>query len=623
MAGAQEAVARALHRLRAGDLAGAGREAEAGLRGAPGDPGLLRLHAYVLQEQGRFAEAASRYEQVVAREPRDAEIWNNLGNARRAAGDREGAIAALAEARRLRPELAAIHYNLGVALAEAGRLAEGADAFAETARLAPDNPGGLRELGKSLRLLGRHEKAVAALSRAARLTPGAADVQLELGRAWSGLARYAEADAAYRAALAAQPGLAEAFLERGLLLERGNRLEQLPALLDEAAAHGVPPERLGLLHAFALEREGRLEQALAAAQAAPPEDPVRKAQTVGRLADRLRDAPAAFAAYAEMNRLVAADHPGAGAAAAAYRDHVAALTAMLSPAYAAGWAASAPAPERPAPIFLVGFPRSGTTLLDTLLMGHPALHVLEEEPILQRVGEELGDFARLPGLDRAEVERLRALYFATLDAFDSEARDRIVVDKLPLNILGAPLIHRLFPEAKLILALRHPCDVVLSCFMQYFDVNDAMANFLDLEDAARLYDLVLGFWTRSRETFPLDAHVLRYEALVADKEREMRALLAFLGLGWDERVLDNEGIARARGPIATPSYAQVAQPIYRRASGRWQLYRAQLAPVLPLLLPWAERLGYGEGDRNPPLEGEGDHAQHGGGVSASEDKDRR
>jgi tetratricopeptide (TPR) repeat protein len=594
MAAAQEAIARALHRLRAGDLEGAGREAEAGLRGAPEDPGLLRLHAYVLQEQGRFAEAASCYDKVVAGEPRDAEIWNNLGNARRAAGDREGAIAALAEARRLRPELAAIHYNLGVALAEAGRLAEGAEAFAETARLAPDNPAGLRELGKSLRLLGRHEEAVAALTRVG-LAPGAADVQLELGRAWSGLARYAEADAAYREALAAQPGLAEAFLERGLLLERGNRLEQLPALLDEAAAQGVPPERLGLLRAFALEREGRLEEALAAARTAPADDPVRKARTVGRLADRLRDAPAAFAAYAEMNELVAADHPGADAAAAAYRDHVAALTAMLSPAYAAGWAASAPAPDRPASIFLVGFPRSGTTLLDTLLMGHPALHVLEEEPILQRAGEALGDFARLPGLDRAEVERLRALYFATLDAFDPAARGRIVVDKLPLNILGAPLIHRLFPEAKFILALRHPCDVVLSCFMQHFDVNDAMANFLELEAAARLYDLVLGFWTKCTETFPLDVHVLRYEALVADKEKEMRALLDFLGLGWDEKVLDNEGIARARGPIATPSYAQVAQPIYRRASGRWRLYREQLAPVLPLLLPWAERLGYGEG----------------------------
>jgi hypothetical protein len=119
-----------------------------------------------------------------------------------------------------------------------------------------------------------------------------------------------------------------------------------------------------------------------------------------------------------------------------------------------------------------------------------------------------------------------------------------------------------------------------------------MANFLDLGDAASLYDLVLAFWTRCRSILPLDVHVLRYEALVADKEREMRFLLAFLGLEWDERVLDNQGIAIRRGPIATPSYAQVAQPIYKRASGRWQRYRAQMAPVLPILAPWAQKMGY-------------------------------
>jgi len=594
---AREAIERALHLLRSGDLGGAGGEVEAALRHAPDDPGLLRLMGYILQTQERFAEAAACYEKVVARDPRDWEIWNNLGNARRAAGDRGGAVAALAEAQRLRPELPAIHYNLGVSLAEAGRLEDAVRAFAETARLAPDNPGALLELGRALRHLGRHQEALPPLARAAELAPGTADIEMERGRACSGLGRYDEAERAYRAALAAQPGLAAAFLERGLLLERGNRLERLPALLDEAEAQGVPPAELAYLRALALEREGRLDEALAEARAAPEsDDPVRRMLLIGRLADKLNDAPAAFAAYQEMNGLVAAAHPGARDAAASYRAHVASLTGMLTPDYVRGWPAATPGDARDAPIFLVGFPRSGTTLLDTLLMGHGDLHVLEEEPILQRVGEALGDFARLPDLDASELERLRELYFAELDAFDPQARAKKVVDKLPLNILGAPLIHRLFPEAKLIFAERHPCDVVLSCFMQNFDLNDAMANFLDLGDAAELYDLVLGFWTRCRAMLPLDVHVLRYEALVADKEKEMRALIAFLGLEWDEKVLDNQATAIRRGPIATPSYAQVVQPIYDKASGRWLRYREQMAPVLPVLLPWAERLGYEAGE---------------------------
>jgi tetratricopeptide (TPR) repeat protein len=547
----------------------------------------LRREGYALQTQGRLAEAIACYEQVVARDPGDWEIWNNLGNARRAAGDRGGAIEALIQASLVRPDLAAIHYNLGVSLAEAGRLEEAVRAFGDAVRLGPDHPPALLDLGRALRLLGRHGEALPSLARAAQLAPGASDIQLERGRAYSGLGRFDEADEAYRQALALQPGLAAAFLERGLLLERGNRLDRLPALLDEAAAQDV--RDLPYLGALALEREGKLGEALVAAQAAA-DDPLRRALLVGRLADKAGDTATAFEAYAEMNRLAGEAAPANGAAA--YRAHVAALGEMLTPAYAAAWSKAEPDRSRSAPVFLVGFPRSGTTLLDTLLMGHPDIHVLEEEPILQRVGEALGDFTRLPGLEAEEIDRLRALYFAELDAFDTAARGKTVVDKLPLNILGAPLIHRLFPEAKLVFAARHPCDVVLSCFMQNFDLNDAMANFLDLGDAARLYDLVLAFWTRARAILPLDVHEVRYEALVEDKEAEMRALTGFLGLPWDERVLDHQGTALRRGPIITPSYAQVAQPIYRRAAGRWQRYRDQLAPVLPILAPWAERMGY-------------------------------
>jgi Flp pilus assembly protein TadD len=546
-----------------------------------------RRRGYDLQSAGRLAEAIACYEQVVARDPQDWEIWNNLGNARRDAGDLRRAIDALTIARDLRPDLGAIHYNLGVTLAMAEALAEAARAFGEAVRLAPDHPAGLLALGSVLRQLGRHAEALTPLERAARLAPAAAEIRIELGRTLSGLGRFDEADAAYRDALTVEPGLAAAFLERGLLLERGNRLERLPALLDEAAAAGVPADDLAYLRALALEREGRLDAALDAARAA--DDPARAARLIGRLADRLGAAGAAFDAYRELNRLAGA---GWAERAAAYRAHVAALRDMMSADYAARWSALDLDLSRPAPVFLVGFPRSGTTLLDTLLMGHPGVHVLEEAPILQRVGEALGDFARLPELGADEANELRALYFSELDALDPAAQERLVVDKLPLNILGAPLIRRLFPEAKLIFALRHPCDVVLSCFMQDFDLNDAMANFLDLGDAARLYDLVLDFWTRSRALLPLDVHTLGYEALVADKEREMRALIGFLGLAWDEGALDNEANARRRGPIATPSYHQVVQPIYARAAGRWERYRDEMAAVLPILAPWAELMDY-------------------------------
>jgi hypothetical protein len=229
-----------------------------------------------------------------------------------------------------------------------------------------------------------------------------------------------------------------------------------------------------------------------------------------------------------------------------------------------------------------------------MLMGHPGAHVLEEIPLLGSVMAEVGEFARIADLDQGEVARLRAHYFSALDEAAPPPPGAKVVDKLPLNILGVPLIHRIFPDARIILALRHPCDVVLSCYMQGFEINDAMANFLDLGDAARLYDLVLTLWKRCEEVLPLRFHVLRYERLVTDPEASMRPLLDFLGMEWSDHVLDHPRTAAARGVISSPSYNQVTRRMYREASGRWRRYREQLAPVLPVLLPWAERLGYEE-----------------------------
>jgi tetratricopeptide (TPR) repeat protein len=442
----------------------------------------------------------------------------------------------------------------------------------------------LRDEGYRLLREGHRDEAAAAFIAAAGQAPANSPALIEAGRILSALGRYDEAEAAYRRA----PGLPDSWFELGQLLERGNRLDRLPALVAEAEAAGV---RLAYLDALAFELAGEVEAALAAAHAIPvAEGPVLRAALIGRLADKAGHAPVAFPAYQEMNRLLAAAHPGALQAAAEYRRHVAALTAMLTPAYAAGLAPPLNS-ERAAPVFLVGFPRSGTTLLDTLLMGHPDIHVLEEVPLLQRAAEALGDFALLPEVDAAGVARLRALYFQALDAL-APPPGKMVVDKLPLNLLGAPLIHRLFPDAKFIFAGRHPCDIVLSCFMQKFDLNPAMANFLDLGDAARLYDLVMTFWARARELLPLDVHGLRYEDLVADTPGRMRALIAFLGLEWDEALLDHRATAAARGLIATPSFAQVAEPIYTRAKGRWERYRDQMAPALPILAPWAERMGY-------------------------------
>lgn len=552
-----------------------------------------RLRGYLLQAQGRLAEAAQAYGRVVQANPGDWEIWNNLGNVRRADGDLAGAADALSSAVRLRPDLAALRFNLGTCLAQAERFGEAATELRETTRLAPNHAPAWLDLGKVLRHAGQPGEALSPLSHAARLSPNHPEPLLELARAYVSLVRFDEAEQAYRAAIQARPADPDAYLELGIVLERGNKLDELGELLVLADSHAVHGHDLDYLRALSLRRQGKLEEALRLALQAPAEiEPGRRARLIGRLADTLGDVETAFAAFEEMNRIAAEESPGARAAADEYRRHIEAITAMVDEGWHESWSSMSSDEYQSSPVFLVGFPRSGTTLLDTILMGHPDIEVIEEEPILERVMEELGDMSRLPHIQSEEVGRLRALYLAGLDALVPPRPGRIVIDKLPLNIVGAPLIHRLFPAARFIFAQRHPCDVVLSCFMQAFEINPAMANFLDLGDAAELYDRVLTLWGRYRDILPLRVHSLRYEALVAGAEAEIRPLIDFLGLPWDERMLDNQRTAVERGRIMTPSYDQVTERIYDRASGRWKRYREHMRPVLPLLLPWAERLGY-------------------------------
>jgi hypothetical protein len=156
----------------------------------------------------------------------------------------------------------------------------------------------------------------------------------------------------------------------------------------------------------------------------------------------------------------------------------------------------------------------------------------------------------------------------------------------------AGVIHRLFPDAKFILSLRHPCDCVLSCYMQPFRLNYAMINFLTLQRSAELYHAAMSLWTAYTRVLDLSAYQIRYEDLIEDVPGTCAPLMQFMGLDWREDQANAQQTALTRGRIATPSYNQVTKPIYKDARGRWGNYRAQMDPVLPLLTPWAERYGY-------------------------------
>lgn len=521
-------------------------------------PQLARIRAYLRHQSGDHAGAVSDYRQVVAAFPEDFESWNNLGNALAASGRPAEAAEALNRAILLRPAIPELRINAAKLLSQLGRYADQRSLIRTAAQHFPDN----------------------------------ADIQYELGLAESAMRDPDLAELAFRRALAIDPKHLAATLELGMLLENLNRLEDLQHLITQAEQAGVAACELDFLRASTLRRQGDFAQAHTLLGQVPETiDPIRREHLLGEVLDRLNQPAEAFAAFTRMKQQTRArTSPALLGDAERYLAEVRAEAAYLPRQPSGGPAPAARGSDTP--IFLVGFPRSGTTLLDTLLMGVPGAHVLEELPVLAAVEARLGDPARLDSLDDSELDALRATYFEELHRIAPPPAGAIVVDKFPLHMARMRLIHRLFPDAAILFAERHPCDVLLSCFISNFQPNRAMAHFFTLEGAAELYDATFTAWTRATEVLPLRVHRVRYERVVEDVEGEMRSLLGFLELPWTPEVIDNQASAAKRGQIRTASYAQVGQPIYRRSAGRWERYRAQLEPVLPVLAPWAERMGY-------------------------------
>jgi len=524
-------------------------------------PGLepLRLQAMLLVQQDRPGQAAKLLQQVVGADPGDHESWGNLGSALLAVGQPRRAVDAFARASQLRPDIAKFHDKLMQAQVDSG---QGEQALETARELANGNPT-------------------------------VAEPWLTVARLQDLLERPDEAVETLRTALAAEPDHVPALIGLAGLLERQNRIDELSEIIARIDRLGPATPELPLLRARLAFRRGDLDRALEVAEATPATfDRGARAELIGRVQDRLGNSAAAFAAFEAMNRESDLSPQVVARRSQALRELIDARARITTIEWVQSWSAEGDTPPARQPTFLIGFPRSGTTLLDTFLMGHPDLGVAEEGPMVQAVAARLGDYERIASLDAAELRSLRSCYFEAAARYVSKLGDRLLIDKFPLGAIEAGLIHRLFPTAKIIFALRHPCDVVLSCFMTRFQPTRTLISFSTLEDAARLYDKVMGFWSQCRAAMSLDVHDIRYEELVADPERTLRQLAAFLNLEWDDRLLQHEESAGKRSFIGTGSYAQVVEPLYDRSIGRWKRYREQLAPVLPLLEPWALKFGY-------------------------------
>ena len=554
---------------------------------------LQRIRAYLAQHAGDFQTAIPIHEAIVAAAPDDWETWNNLGNARRLAGDLDGGLAALQRAMELNGASGPVRLNYATALAAIGRTDEAEQQLRRMADDVPEEPRPLRELHALMKGLGRDEAALEAIEEAIRRAPTDVELLMALAAHRLSMLQNDAAEADYRRVIDVQPDHELAYLGLAAVFELSNRVDDLTALVETIRQRGLGEDILNFVSAMEHRRRGRFANGLAALGRVPESlESTRRYHLLGQLHDGAGNYDEAFEAFSRTNALHGQDPSRPADRAAAYRQSLRVQIDALTPEWLKDWRSETSVDGRPSPVFLLGFPRSGTTLLDTMLMGHPDIEVLEEEPTLLEAAKLLQPFEELPTAPDKQIRAARDEYFRVAARHASLAPGKLLVDKNPLSMNLVPIIHRLFPSARLILALRHPCDVVFSCYAANFKLNDAMPSFLRLDTAAELYDLSFSYFEKTRDSFDMPVHTIRYENVVADPEAELRPLLEFLGLEWSDEVVDHEVTAARRGRIKTASYAQVAQPLYQRSAGHWQNYRKQMEPVLPVLEPWVDKFGY-------------------------------
>lgn len=555
---------------------------------------LLRLRAYARHMGDDLAAGIADYRRYLEVHDRDWEMWNNLGNAYVTQGDFTSATEALTRAADINPGAAPTRLNLARSLRDLGELEKAEEELRAMAEDFPADPNPLLDLYHIVKARTRSDAAAdEILESAARRDPDNLEVLIELGNRQFRAFDFARSEATFRRALAVDRASVPAFIGLVQLYEH-NRPQELDALVGEAEAAALADEdRLNLIRAFAARRRNDFEAGLAALEDIPADvEPAMRWHLAGEMFNALGRHDEAFEAFSAMNLAQAQDESRPKELASEARSQLVSRLDRLTPSWRDSWRTEAVPASRPSPAFLVGFPRSGTTLLDTMLMGHPDAAVIEERPILSQLDLEFGGFEGLADLDEAAVRRAQDRYFELAGQEVDLSTAKLLVDKSPLYLHRVPQILRLFPDARFILALRHPADAVLSCFMANFHVTPSMANFLALDTAAEFYDLSFALWERSTELFTVNHHPVVYEKLIADPEGELRALAAFLDLSWDARMLDHQATARDRGVIATASYAQVTRPLYSTAVGRWNHYRNYLEPILPTLEPWARKFGY-------------------------------
>ena len=499
---------------------------------------------------------------------------------------------------------------------QAKRFPAALDLFERTVRKHPNNLLALTDAARAFGSRYEIDKAQVYLGRLLELAPDDAGVQLMAGQSYRMIYRPDEAIACLEQALALNPSLHGAHLELSLLFERRGLLEEAMAHVDAMRTlDDCPPEVLvigGRLSRRLNDHENATTQL---AQAMDDGDCFwatrqQAGMELAKVHDAAKDYDAAIAA-ATHAKTYAAPHAESQVSPRDRALHAAWGTACkhITQEQFTRWSDELSQAKQHRVALLTGPPRSGTTLLENILDTHSGLVSSDERDAFPRYihGKMFSDAdneeTALDVLDRQTVPTLQGLrdrYLGFMQsALGEPIGNRLHLDKNPSITALIPGILRLFPECKIIMAIRDPRDVVLSCYLTHMPLNAQSIPYLALESAAKHYAQTMDAWLALREQLAPEQYIeVRYEDVVTDTESQARRVLGFLGLPWDDKVLAFHEHAAAK-QVDSPTYEQVARPIYTSSVARRKKYEDHLAPLMETLQPYIEGFGYADPSHSP------------------------
>ncbi len=509
---------------------------------------------------------------AIARGDRDPFHYVTLAWHRAQNGERDQAFDLLGQALKLAPNDPVALTVMAMLYRENRQLRDAVLHCDAAIRACPTYAAAWLERGFVLSTGGSFERATESYSEAARLDPG-------LAAAWAGIAMIA--------ARKGEGDAVRASAEKALAIESDNLIASAALATVEIESGTYEPviDRLG----------GLLE-----GDEPPSSERANALNVLGDAFDKLGRTDAAFGAYARAKGEFASVHaPQFPPGRETHREFIDRIRASLERTSTADWALPTPKPVAGAAarhVFLLGYPRSGTTLVENILASLPDVSALEERPTLRDADAAFLDddrgFDALAALTPETARPFREAYWEKVRSAGLDVAGKTFVDMDPLKGLRLPIIARLFPEARILVMRRDPRDCVWSCFHTNFALTSTSYEFTSLERTARHYDALMRLTEASLATLPLTTHVVRYDTLVREFDTTTRALCDFIGVPWSPAMREFDRTAKARG-VSTASAAQVRKGLYD-GTRQWERYAKQLAPVLPILEPWVDRYGFND-----------------------------